>query len=177
VLDIGCGRGEFLELLRDKEIRAKGVDLNRVCVDECRKMDLDVVEGEALAFLRQQKDGAFSVISAIHVVEHLSFEELIALLDEMLRVLKPQGLAILETPNPNNVLIGSGRFYLDPTHQKPLPPALLQFLVEGRGFCNVQVQELHPFPTFCQLSDSVLAQRFNELFYGPQDYAVIAYRL
>jgi 2-polyprenyl-3-methyl-5-hydroxy-6-metoxy-1,4-benzoquinol methylase len=178
-LDVGCGRGEFLELFRDKGILAKGVDLNRIFVAECRKMDLDVVEGEARFFLRQQRDGSFNAVSAIHVLEHLSFEELIALLDEMLRVLKPQGLVILETPNPNNVLVGSGRFYLDPTHQKPLPPALLQFLVEARGFCNVQVQELHPFPSFSQLPDpdSALAQRFNELFYGPQDYAIIAYKL
>ncbi len=176
VLDIGCGRGEFLELLRDKGIRATGVDLNRVFVDECRKMGLTVVDAEALAFLRQQRDGTFDAISAIHVVEHLRFNDLIALLDEMLRVLKPQGLAILETPNPNNVLVGSGQFYLDPTHKKPLPPALLEFLVEARGFCNVQVQELHPFPTFYKLPESVVAERFNELFYGPQDYAVLAYR-
>lgn len=177
VLDIGCGRGELLELLRDSGIGAAGIDLNRVFVDECRKMDLNVVDAEALAFLRQQRDGSFDAVSAIHVVEHLPFDELIALLDEALRVLRPQGLVILETPNPNNVLVGSARFYLDPTHQKPVPPALLQFLVEARGFCNVQIQELHPFPTFCHVTDSVLAQRFNELFYGPQDYAIIAYKV
>lgn len=176
-LDIGCGRGEFLEWYREMGISAKGVELNRICVDECRKMELDVVESEARAFLTHQRDGSFNAVSAIHVVEHLPFDELIALLDEMLRVLRPQGLLILETPNPNNVLVGSGRFYLDPSHCKPLPPALLQFLVEARGFCNVQIHELHPFPSFSHVQDSSVGQRFNELFYGPQDYAVLGYKL
>ncbi len=177
VLDIGCGRGEFLEILRDRGIRARGVDFNRVLVGECRSMDLDVQEGEALSFLRAQKDGAFAVVSAVHVIEHLPFDHLIALLDEILRVLKPQGMVILETPNPNNVLVGSGTFYLDPTHQKPLPPDLLQFLVEARGFSNLEVRELHRSPAFDPLPESAFSQRFNELFHGPQDYTVIAYKL
>ena len=177
MLDIGCGRGEFLELLRDQGIRARGVDFNRVLVEECRKLDLEVDEGECLAYLRAQKDNAFAAVSAIHVIEHLPFDQAIALLDEILRVLKPEGLLILETPNPNNVLVGSRTFYLDPTHHKPLPPELLQFLVEARGFSNLEVHELHPAPAFQAFAESAFSGRLDELFHGPQDYAVIAHKL
>jgi 2-polyprenyl-3-methyl-5-hydroxy-6-metoxy-1,4-benzoquinol methylase len=177
VLDIGCGRGEFLELLREKAVRAEGVDFNRVLVERCREMGLEVAEAEALAFLRQRKANSYAVVSAIHVVEHLPFRALIALLDEVLRVLRPGGLAIFETPNPENVLVGSVNFYTDPTHRKPLPSPLMQFLVEMRGFCHVEVLKLHPYPDHYKLDGSPLADRLNELLYGPQDYAVLAYKV
>jgi SAM-dependent methyltransferase len=174
VLDIGCGRGEFLELLRDNAVRAEGVDFNRVLINQCRKMGLEVTEADAIAFLRECDANKYAVVSAIHVAEHLPFRTLIALLDEVLRVLRPGGLAIVETPNPENVLVGSVNFYTDPTHHKPLPSNLLQFLVEIRGFCRVEVLKLHPYPDHYKLEGSPLADRFNELFYGPQDYTVLA---
>jgi SAM-dependent methyltransferase len=177
LLDLGCGRGEFLELLRDNGVKAKGVDVNRVLVDQCRSMDLDVTEADALSFLRQQKDHTLAAVSAIHLLEHLPFRQMIALLDEVLRVLKPGGLAIFETPNPENVLVGSSTFYLDPTHNKPLPAPLLNFILEERGFCRVQTLYLHSFPDSYKLNDSLIAARINELFYGPRDYALLACRV
>jgi O-antigen chain-terminating methyltransferase len=102
---------------------------------------------------------------------------MIALLDETLRVLKPGGLAIFETPNPQNILVGACNFYLDPTHRHPLPPALLEFIFESRGFERVKIEPCNPYNTeFLANDESEVASRFNELFYGPQDYAVVAYK-
>ena len=177
VLDIGCGRGEFLELLRDQGVGAEGVDYNRAFVEQCRELGFEVAEADALTFLRECKSNTYSAVSAIHVVEHLPFHVLIALLDEVLRVLRPGGLAILETPNPENILVGSNNFYIDPTHRKPLPSPLLSFLAEKRGFCQVKVLKLHPCPNDVRLEGSAVADRLNEILYGPQDYAVLGYKV
>ncbi len=108
-------------------------------------MDLDVTEKDAVSFLRNLKPNAVGAITSFHLIEHLPLKTLISLLDESLRVLKPNGLIILETPNPGNLQVGSNTFYLDPTHRNPLPPQFTQFLLEARGFINVQILPLHPY--------------------------------
>jgi O-antigen chain-terminating methyltransferase len=115
-------------------------------------------------------------VTGFHLVEHLSFEMLLALLDETHRVLKPGGIAIFETPNLQNVLVGSYSFYTDPTHRNPLPAGLMKFMLEMRGFSNVEVVYLHSYPEEFRVSGSDLADRFNDYFYGPQDYAVVGHR-
>lgn len=113
-------------------------------------------------------------VTVFHLVEHLPFRKLIRLLDEVARILQPGGLAIFETPNPDNVLVGSRNFYYDPTHRNPIPSATLRFLVEARGLCQVKVLPLNPCDDCNRVPDeSPLAQRFNDYFYGPQDYAVV----
>jgi O-antigen chain-terminating methyltransferase len=93
--------------------------------------------------------------------------------------LKPGGLAIFETPNPQNVLVGSHNFYIDPTHRHPIPCLTAQFLLEARGLCDVEIVHLHPYAESYKVLDggTELARRFNEYFYGPQDYAVIGRRV
>jgi SAM-dependent methyltransferase len=109
-----------------------------------------------------------------HVVEHLPFDVLIDVLDEIARVLMPGGIAIFETPDPENVLTSTHYFYLDPTHRNPVPSLLLRAIVEARGLCDVDVMKLHPWPQMLRMSDSSEAgARLNEMFYGSQDYAVI----
>jgi hypothetical protein len=111
-------------------------------------------------------------------VEHLPVEVLLSLIDECMRVLRSGGLLIFETPNPVNVLVSSSSFHLDPTHVKPVPAQLLEFLVESRGFSGTQIKWLHPYPETMLLADgSEMARRFNDYFYGPQDYAVITKKL
>jgi SAM-dependent methyltransferase len=179
ILDLGCGRGEWLELLREHQLTGRGIDTNQVMLDMCRGAGLDVVEGDALSFTRALPDASLGAITAFHVVEHLPFDTLAALLDQALRTLKPGGLLILETPNPGNALVGSHHFYLDPTHLRPLPMAMLRFFVESKGFGASQILPLHPNTdgVLPLASDGDLTtQRFNELFYGPRDYAVIARR-
>ena len=138
-LDIGCGRGEWLELLRENDIKANGVDLDKEMLKECHKRGLDVKNTEGISYLEKQPNGSFAVISAFHVVEHISFESLQKLISESFRVLKPGGILILETPNPENIKVATENFYLDPTHIKPIPSSLLAFLAEFYGFARTKV--------------------------------------
>lgn len=177
VLDLGCGRGEWLALLRDAGIAARGVDRNRVLVAQCHAAGLDVVEDDVFAQLAAMPDASVAVVTAFHLIEHLPFPRLVALFDHAVRVLRPGGLLILETPNPDNVLVGSGEFYLDPTHRQPLPSPLVAFLAEARGLCDVTVRPLHPAPAHAHFAEtSELATRLDRYFHGPRDYAVLAHR-
>ena len=175
-LDIGCGRGEFLELLAEHGFTAKGVDVNEAMVTRCRDLGLDVEHADGIEYLKAQKSNSHSLISAFHVVEHLKHDRLIALLDEALRTLAPGGILILETPNPKNLLVGSCTFYLDPTHLNPIPDQLLQFLVEARGFVNPEVIPLHPVPEHARPQPALSPGFMNELLFGPQDYGVVAWK-
>jgi len=176
VLDLGCGRGEWLELLREENCTARGVDLNPAMVAQCQQRGLQVVEAEALEYLQGQPDASLGAITAFHLIEHLPFPELVELLDEAVRVLQPGGVAIFETPNPENVLVGSCKFYNDPTHETPLPSAVVKFVAESRGLSEVEVMFLHPSPEALPPDGSALLERFNALLYGPQDYAVVGRR-
>jgi O-antigen chain-terminating methyltransferase len=97
------------------------------------------------------------------------------LLDEVVRVLKPGGMAVFETPNPENIHVSTHSFYLDPTHVRPLPSLLMRFLLEARGLCEVEVMYLNPWPEEHAIRNPErdVEHRFNYLFYGPQDYAVL----
>ncbi|HTU45275.1 MAG TPA: methyltransferase domain-containing protein [Bryobacteraceae bacterium] len=178
ILDLGCGRGEWLELLREHDLHAIGLDSNEAMIELCKAIDLEVIQGQALPYLGTMPDASVGAVTAFHMVEHMPFDAVMALVDEMLRVLKSGGLLIVETPNPENLLVAAHTFYLDPTHLKPLPSAMLRFFVEARGFCDVDVRELHPYPDSVRLPEDGkgIASRLNGYFYGPQDYAVIGRR-
>jgi O-antigen chain-terminating methyltransferase len=185
VLDLGCGRGEWLELMQQEGIPARGVDLNRVMVDECRRRGFEIHEGDALTYLRSLPDACLGAVSAFHLIEHLPWDVMLTLFDETIRVLKPGGLAICETPNPENLVVGACNFWADPTHRKPLFPLTTQFLVEQRGFVNVEIWRLNqdrygkvPFQSLPP--DHPLAATLNPLievasqrFFGAPDFAVI----
>jgi len=176
VIDLGCGRGEWLELLKEAGISARGVEKNIVALEQCRDRGLEVVESDFLSHLRTLADASVGAITGFHIIEHVSIETLVTLLDEVLRVLRPGGVAIFETPNPENVIVGSNFFYLDPTHQHPLPSELMQFLFDNRGFGPVEVLNLHPWHRGRVAGEGDLAERFNGLFYGPMDYAVLGWK-
>ena len=138
ILDIGCGRGEWLELVKEQGYKAKGIDTNYQMIQECQKTSLDVELAEALNYLRNLPSNSFSMITAFHVIEHLpSFDTVLILLEQCYRVLKPNGMIIFETPNPRNILVGSSDFYLDPSHKNPLHPLSMKFFTKRIGFCNV----------------------------------------
>jgi O-antigen chain-terminating methyltransferase len=178
VLDLGCGRGELLEVLQAQGVTASGVDINVAAVEQCRALGLQVELRDAFRALGATPDGTLAGVTALHFVEHLPFPQVVRLVDESLRVLRPGGVAIFETPNPQNVLVGSCNFYIDPTHRNPVHPRTLRFLMEARGMMRVETLMLHPCPAEQRVpdSDSELARRFNDYFYGPQDFAVVGYR-
>ncbi|WP_336954652.1 class I SAM-dependent methyltransferase [Serratia sp. KG1D] len=142
VVDVGCGRGEWLEILRDNAIPAMGVDLDDGMLERALQVGLNVKKMDCLDFLQQQEDGSLLAITGFHIAEHLPFEFLQSLVKEALRVLKPGGLLILETPNPENVSVGTCSFYMDPTHNHPLPPALLEFIPNYYGFLRTKILRL-----------------------------------
>src|SRR3989338_3320890 len=178
ILDIGCGRGEWLELLKEKGYVAYGLDNNRVTIEQCKEKGFAVVEGEAIDYLRSIPNESVGAVTGFHIIEHLPFETVIQLLDETLLVLKPGGIAIFETPNPQNILVGSCNFYLDPTHRNPLPSPMIKFFAEARGLSRVEIWNLHPHPLAAGIDNEIgkLPEQIIEYFYGPQDYAVIGYK-
>ncbi len=177
ILDVGCGRGEWLELLKEQQLRAIGVDSNRVLVGQCSERGLDVAEDDLMGYLRRLDGASLGAVTGFHIVEHLPIETLVQFLNETVRVLKPGGAVIFETPNPQNVLVGSCNFYFDPTHRNPLPSQVMRFLLESRGFARVEVLELNPSDDAPVDEASELARRFNQYFYGPMDYAVIGWKV
>lgn len=145
-IDLGCGRGEWLELMGEIGLRARGADLDQGMLQACLDRGLDARAEDALAALRALPSESQIVVSGFHIAEHLPFAELDALVKEARRVLVPAGILILETPNPENLRVGTSSFYLDPTHQKPLPPLLLSFLVEYHGYAKVKIVRVQEDP-------------------------------
>lgn len=177
VIDVGSGRGEWLALLRDAGLPALGIDSSATLAAHCRNRGLEVIAGDAVAVLAKREACSAAAISALHVVEHLPFELLFRLLEEMHRVLAPGGLLILETPNPENLLVGSHTFYHDFSHRNPVTPTALEFLVGYQGFTGIELRRLHPYREEALIrEDSVAARRLNVHLYGAQDFAVVARR-
>lgn len=174
VVDIGCGRGEWLELLRENGIAAEGIDSNERTAEECRQAGLCVTTGDAIAYLTAMPADSATVVSAFHLIEHLPFAQLLALLEQARRILKPGGLVILETPNPRNLQVGATSFWTDVTHRRPLPCETTAFVVERCGFTAIEILPLHPLTEGSVHYDDPLLDRLNQLIHGPQDYAVLA---
>jgi SAM-dependent methyltransferase len=142
-IDLGCGRGEWLELVINHGFKAKGIDLDENMLEECKKRSFDVVCADAISALHDLPEDSVSVLSAFHLIEHISFSQLRELVLESTRVLKEGGLLILETPNPENIVVATVDFYIDPTHSRPIPPMLLEFLVMFCGFETHKILRLH----------------------------------
>ena len=170
-LDLGCGRGEWLELLKESGFPAYGVDLDESMLNACRERDLKVEECDALEALKRIPDQSLTIVSGFHLAEHLPFDSLRSLVREALRVLKPAGLLILETPNPENISVGTSTFYLDPTHQRPIPPPLLSFLAEYTGFSRIKTLRLQENAQLITKGNVGLIEVFTGV---SPDYAIIA---
>jgi SAM-dependent methyltransferase len=174
VVDVGCGRGEWLNLLKEQGLAAIGIDTNLHNITSCTEQGLVAHHEDAIAWLARQEDESLGCVSAFHVIEHLDFSQLNYFIDQTLRCLCPGGLLLLETPNPENLLVGTNAFYLDPTHVRPLPPGLMDFLLSYKGFRDVALHRLHPVAADLMIHEQTeVARRCNQLFYEAQDYAVI----
>ncbi len=185
VLDIGCGRGEFLQLMREAGIEARGIDIDPDMVAFCRGEGLDVEQHDAIAYLEGLADGALGGIFCAHVLEHFPPQALLRLLGLAKAKLRPEGLFAAETPNPRT-LVALSTFVADLTHAQPLHPETLSYLTRQAGFRQVEVRYLNPPPDEGRLRAIPLAdeeacealnanvERLNEVIFGPQDYAVLA---
>jgi len=172
VLDIGCGRGEWLELLKENNINSKGIDINQKAINTLQKNNFNVINIDAIKYLQSQKNQTIPAITAFHIIEHFNFEDLLIFLQESFRVLTKQGIIILETPNPKNLGVGACNFYTDPTHKNPLPPHLTKFLLEFVGFKSVQIIPTQKFENI-KLQDKALQNFVDEWINQSEDYAVI----
>lgn len=170
-LDLGCGRGEWLELAKETGFDARGVDLDEGMLEACRERGLNATRTDALEALRALPDNSVALVSAFHVVEHMPFDIARAVMTEALRVLQPGGLLILETPNPDNLIVGASRFYQDPSHERPIPPELLRFAVEYAGFHRTKLLGLQEPPELRNTTEVRLFQVLNDV---SPDYAVVA---
>ncbi len=174
VLDVGCGRGEFLELLKGAGIAGSGVESNAVSVEACRRRGLEIEESQAVEALSRRPAGRLGAVTAFQVVEHWSPEATFRFLQEARRALAPGGVLIAETINVDS-LSSLRAFYLDPTHVRPVPAQALRFLAEAAGFSDVRIEPRSPLPASERLEESSDNDRkLNRLLFGAQDYALIA---
>ncbi len=170
-LDVGCGRGEWLETLVENGFNATGVDLDEGMLEACQARHLPAEKADALLYLKAMPSDSLCVLTGFHIVEHIPFDDLKQLVAEGNRVLKPGGLLILETPNAENLIVGTQNFYLDPTHEKPIPHMLLEFLVSFSGFARSKLLRLQENPA---LVDSPTVGLMDVIGGTSPDYAIIA---
>jgi len=142
-LDIGCGKGEWLDLLGKMRFPAAGIDCNPDFVMHCRERALDVGEADLFGFFEDDGKPEYSLITAFHLVEHLPPDKLPWFLGALFKRLMPGGMLILETPNPENVTVGACNFYIDPTHMRPVPPPLLHYMALQSGFVSPIIARLN----------------------------------
>lgn len=190
VADLGCGRGEFLELLREAGVEALGAETNARAVQECRERGLPVEAADLLSFLRGRADGSLGGIFAAQVAEHLPPTVLVEAMREAARVLRRGGLLVLETPNPRSVTGFLEVWTRDLTHERALHPDTLRFLAAAAGFAEARVEYRAPVPASARLQPipteglpqpaaaalQEAIERLNDLLYGPQEYALFAVR-
>jgi len=195
VLDIGCGRGEFLGMLRDRGVKARGLDANREMVAICRDRDLDVAEGDAVSYLESLADASLGGIIATQVVEHFTSDYLLRFLDVAYHKLRVDSTIILETLNVDSWSAFFGPYLRDITHERPIPPDTLRFLLDASGFQRLELQFSSPADEGAKLklldlpdtaSDDVTAlvqtfnlnvDKMNTLLFTFLDYAVIGQKL
>lgn len=170
-LDLGCGRGEWLQLLASHGAQPEGVDLDNAMLADCKALGFEVRQEDALAALNRAAPGTYCMVSAFHLVEHLPLSQVIELVEQAKRVLAPGGLLIIETPNVENLTVGTKSFYLDPTHIRPVPAELLQFILEHAGFGHNAVVRLNHEPLLSEKQDVTL---FETLQGVSPDYAIVA---
>ena len=190
VLDIGCGRGEFLGLLRERGVSGRGIDLNGAMVEVCREKGLSATKADALSYLHSLPDASLGGLFAAQVVEHLEPVYLTRLLDSAFGKLRPGAPIVLETINPACWFAFFESYIRDITHVRPLHPDTLKFLLIASGFNQIEIryrapypehEKLQPVPATVALGDAVETlnanvTKLNQLLFTYLDYAAIARR-
>ncbi|MGA7615837.1 MAG: class I SAM-dependent methyltransferase [Thermoanaerobaculia bacterium] len=181
VIDLGCGRGEFLELCRARGIAARGIDSNERSVATLREKGLDVALGRIPECFASMGEASVGSIFAAHVVEHLTFTDLVSLFAESARVLRPGGLLMIETPNAESLAVTGSTFWRDPTHLTPRHPAALTLIAREYGFAVERLETSAPLPDRDKLHASpdaaadvqAMAGRLNALLFADQNVRLL----
>ena len=190
VLDLGCGRGEALALLREWGLAGRGVDASARMVELCRDRGVEAEVGDLFAALAGAEAESLGGVVSFHVIEHLPPAALDRLVRLAWRALRPGGVLILETPNPLSVVVAARNFWLDPTHVRPVHPGSLKLMYELAGFDPVERLDLRPFAAADRLPEIDLAKlpadqrpfadqvnrlrdRLDDLLFGCQDFGMV----
>ena len=179
VLDLGCGRGEWLEILKNEDFNCEGVDTNPVFLNECTQKGLSTTNIDLLSFLSSQSSPRFGAITLFQVAEHLPFNVLVEVFRAARKCLVSGGVFIVETPNSKNLRVGAGTFWIDPTHERPLYPELLEFLSQLVGFEKHEAKYSASNVDLYDYSDAqphtrAILEMLTLAVDGPADYALIA---
>jgi O-antigen chain-terminating methyltransferase len=191
VLDVGCGRGEALEILARAGVRCSGIDSSERMVELCRQKGLTAERADAVDGLSRAAEASLGAVLSFHLIEHLAPATLDRLVRLAWRALRPGGVLVLETPNPLSVVVAARNFWIDPTHRRPVHPVALQALCERAGFDPVERWDLQPFAAEERLPEIPLGEvpaevrgvadrvnrlrdRLDDLLFGFQDYAIVA---
>ncbi len=190
ILEIGCGNGTFLQMLKERGIQGYGIDLNEDFILYCKKKGLNIEQADALTHLKSLQDKMLDGVFAVHVIEHMQFYELKQLLELCYAKMQFGSHIILVTPNILNVTVSSNIFYMDPTHLNHIHPDVLKFLLESCGFRDIQERFYQPVPDEIKLKKieynpdmkekkiyetmNYNISILNNLFFGYRDFAVIA---
>jgi O-antigen chain-terminating methyltransferase len=176
VLDMGCGRGEFLEAARDAGLEATGIDQSDECIAICQSKSLHAEKADLFTYLAALPDQSLGGIYCSQVVEHIDAHRLPDLIALMAKKSRSGALAVIETPNPECLAIFATHFYIDPTHTRPVPVRLLGFYMEEAGFGRLEVEKLSP-AVDSMPSLSELPAAFREQFFGGLDYVIFGRKL
>lgn len=185
LLDLGCGRGELLELVQEKKIKAIGIDGYEPVIEECKKKGLNVACIDMFEYLETEEDNSFDVITCIQVIEHMLPQNIKKLMELAFLKLKKNGILILETQNPKSVFSLTQAFYVDPTHVRPVHPEMIKFFAEEIGF-SIYKEE---YPEYAWVTDGSIPpiksddesfkafnqriEYLNNFLYGSTDYDVV----
>jgi SAM-dependent methyltransferase len=172
-LDLGCGRGEWMCLLQNLGYAVTGVDSDIGMVNFCKSQDFKVVHSGALEYLKEVPEGSLDLITGFHIVEHLKFEEYFEFIQLSFKALRSGGLLILETPNPENLIVGSSGIWGDPTHLRPVPMSLLEFVCTFLGFKKTAILRLQESK---ELRESTFVSLYQVIVGASPDYGVIAWK-
>jgi 2-polyprenyl-3-methyl-5-hydroxy-6-metoxy-1,4-benzoquinol methylase len=176
ILDVGCGRGEFLDAARDAGLRARGIDLSKECVEVCSSKGLEAECEDLFPYLESLADHSIAGLYCSQVVEHLSPAAVARFIDLLGRKLRSGALAAFETPNPECLAIFATHFYIDPTHTRPVPASLLAYYLQEAGFGGIEVEYLEPavesLPELAELPEGVRSR-----FFGGLDYSIFGRKL
>src|ERR1700674_3737875 len=176
ILDLGCGRGEWLELLKENKLNARGVDLNSAMIAQCKEHHLDVIYRDALDYMRSLRANSQGGVTGFHIIEHLPFETLMDFFREARRILKPGGVAMFESPNCKNLVVGAANFNIDPTHRNPVFPETAELMLQSHGFERIRIEYLTPVADVQFDAGTKELATLKDLLYGPQDFGIIAYK-